>query len=330
MQQHDHSAAAMLRIVGLHTLQRLLRDAPKRPEMQPADKATLRCWLQPLLPAKAQNLPCAPGGINIEDPHDGGLRAPAPSSPWDDSRSRSTTSSHAAPQWDGEEPGSFGRPGGVSVLRERAAVMLLHTLAKLHQVKRGWNTMVEADEMRALLDALLSRLSTMTKSLDAQVCPPLERVCKCTLVQADAYCVPWLPLFGLGELCRLRLHGNDPVQAISNTLYAMAVLDRPDGRLIAGLTLAIERGDAALDAQQTANCLWALARLDADMPETMALLLQRLTTEHGGMLNAQDIANSMWALAKSQCLPQGALQVRQLCCSTPLGNGCGSGTVHSP
>lgn len=111
---------------------------------------------------------------------------------------------------------------------------------------------------------------------------------------------------------RAVLHRCGPLQSISNTLYAMAVLDRPDGQLIAGLTLAIERGQAGLDAQQTANCLWALAKLDAGMPETMLLLLQRLTTDHIGILNAQDVSNSAWALAKAQCLPRSALQVRLL------------------
>jgi hypothetical protein len=95
----------------------------------------------------------------------------------------------------------------------------------------------------------------------------------------------------------------DAVQAISNSLYALAKLSRQHGRFIAGATLAIERRDYILSAQQCSNVLWALVKLDAAMPETFEVLIDTLVNEHIGVLNSQDISNTLWALARADCMP---------------------------
>jgi D-alanyl-D-alanine carboxypeptidase len=100
------------------------------------------------------------------------------------------------------------------------------------------------------------------------------------------------------------------VQAISNTAYACAVLKRQHGGLLAGLTLAVERGTPLLSPQQLANTAWALAKLDVQMPETLEAIVQQLAEHHIGIMNAQDIANVVWALARLDCVPKAHLQAR--------------------
>jgi hypothetical protein len=94
------------------------------------------------------------------------------------------------------------------------------------------------------------------------------------------------------------------LQAISNSLYALALMSRQHEKFIAGATLAIEQKRYILSAQQCSNTLWALVKLDAAMPETFEVLIDTLVNEHIGVLNSQDITNSLWALARADCLPR--------------------------
>jgi hypothetical protein len=96
------------------------------------------------------------------------------------------------------------------------------------------------------------------------------------------------------------------LQAISNALYALALLQCRTGPLIAGLTIAVDSTAPHMDAQQLSNVLWALARLDVALPDTLLLAIRELSSRQ---TNSQDISNSIWALAHLDCTPQKQLQV---------------------
>lgn len=99
------------------------------------------------------------------------------------------------------------------------------------------------------------------------------------------------------------------LQGISNAAYACAVLGRQHGALLAGLSLAVERQRPLLSPQQLVNTAWAIAKLEAHLPETMASILNQLTHHHIGSVNAQDTANMLWALARLDCVPRQDLLV---------------------
>jgi hypothetical protein len=96
------------------------------------------------------------------------------------------------------------------------------------------------------------------------------------------------------------------VQAVSNSLYALALLQCREAPLIAGLTVAVESSAPSMDAQQLANVLWALAKLDVALPDTLLVALRELSNRQ---TNSQDIANSIWALAHLDCVRKETLQV---------------------
>lgn len=101
---------------------------------------------------------------------------------------------------------------------------------------------------------------------------------------------------------------------MANTLYAIAKLGSTDGRLIAGLTVAADRLASHMDAQHLANSLWALAALDAALPDTLATLLVHLSQRQ---TNALDISSTVWALARLHCPPSADLQAHlpsSACC----------------
>lgn len=97
------------------------------------------------------------------------------------------------------------------------------------------------------------------------------------------------------------------VQAVSNSLYALALLQCRTGPLIAGLTVAVDSTALHMDAQQCSNVLWALAKLDVALPDTLLTVTRELATRQS---NAQDIANSIWALGHLDCTPNKHMQVR--------------------
>ena len=103
---------------------------------------------------------------------------------------------------------------------------------------------------------------------------------------------------------------NADVQAIGNAAWACAVFRKQHGGLVAGLSLAIERGQPLLSPQQLVNTAWALAKLDVASPETLQAICKQLVQHHVGYTNAQDIANLLWALARLDCVPQHELVVR--------------------
>lgn len=97
------------------------------------------------------------------------------------------------------------------------------------------------------------------------------------------------------------------VQGVANTLYAVAKLGSTDGRLITGLTLAVDRLAPHMDAQHLSNTLWALAALDVALPDTLAAVLAQLSERQS---NAMDISAAIWALARLHCAPTADLQAR--------------------
>jgi hypothetical protein len=137
MLEHRYDASVMLRAVGVHTLQKAVHSS-RRP-MQPAPEhiTTVSRWLSALLehePVPASNAePAAPTASDAT--------SLAPSS---------------AP--------------AVAQLRERGAVLLLYSLAKLRQA-RDWRPLLEDESVRAVLALLLQRLHHLVPSLDAQVRP---------------------------------------------------------------------------------------------------------------------------------------------------------------
>lgn len=102
------------------------------------------------------------------------------------------------------------------------------------------------------------------------------------------------------------------VQGISNSLYALALLQSRTGPLIAGLTVAVDNTTPHMDTQHLATVLWSLARLDVALPDTLLTVTRELSIRQ---TNAQDIANSIWALAHLDCTPKQHLQV---CISTGI------------
>lgn len=96
------------------------------------------------------------------------------------------------------------------------------------------------------------------------------------------------------------------VQAVSNSLYALALLKCRSGPLIAGLTVAVDATAPHMTAQQLSNVLWALARLDVALPDTLLAAARELATRQS---NSQDIANAVWALGHLDCTPQQHIQV---------------------
>jgi hypothetical protein len=66
-------------------------------------------------------------------------------------------------------PRHFGGRTGIGVLRERGAVLLLYSLAKLYQAGQGWETAVTHPDVQGVIEALLDHISGMTLQLDAQV-----------------------------------------------------------------------------------------------------------------------------------------------------------------
>jgi hypothetical protein len=48
-------------------------------------------------------------------------------------------------------------------------VLLLYALAKLAQTRRGWETLVQHEDLQNLISVLLDQMADMTSQLDAQV-----------------------------------------------------------------------------------------------------------------------------------------------------------------
>lgn len=97
------------------------------------------------------------------------------------------------------------------------------------------------------------------------------------------------------------------MQGVSNSLYALALLQCRADRLIASLTVAADGAAAQMDAQQLSNTLWALARLDVALPDTLLTLTRELADRQA---NSQDMGNAIWALAHLNCTSAEQLQVQ--------------------
>ena len=62
-----------------------------------------------------------------------------------------------------------------------------------------------------------------------------------------------------------------------------------------------------MDAQQLSNTLWALARLEVALPDTVLTLARELADRQA---NSQDMGNAVWALAHLNCTSAEQLQVQ--------------------
>lgn len=128
------------------------------------------------------------------------------------------------------------------------------------------------------------------------------------------------------DICRSCSSSFDP-QAVSNVLYALAVLDRYDGVIV---EQAIQVGYTKMDefnAQNLANTIWALGRLQCQ-PATKFLArfykncLVKLKT-----FNSQDLANLFWGVGKLELKPKivkklllGSIQLLPSCSTQHLAN----------
>ena len=198
MQQNSGAAGPMLRVVGVHTLQKSLR-VPKRPLMQSGDAATVRAWLQPFIPpstaraapASADNGRTGPDSApGTRKRHDYGDADAEAELAWASERAeRSVEWAHDQAGATAVSPPAVEQPAAdVTVLRERGAVLLLYSLAKLSQVKRGWDALAQHAEVQRLLAVLLDHIATMTLKLDAQVCVIADAILqRQTLLVHDAH-----------------------------------------------------------------------------------------------------------------------------------------------
>jgi hypothetical protein len=144
MLENRFDASTMTRAVGVHTLQKAINTTQQRHHMQPTpeDLSVVSHWLRPLL-------------------------EPEPKVPGKATESKPAEHSHAslpvaeAPQ----------REEAVCHLRERGAVLLLFSLAKLKQA-RGWRELLEDATVANILQLLLERMQQLTSSMDPQVRRP--------------------------------------------------------------------------------------------------------------------------------------------------------------
>ena len=91
------------------------------------------------------------------------------------------------------------------------------------------------------------------------------------------------------------------MQGIANAMYACAALQQHHDALIAELVVAVEQAHPLLSARQLSNVAWALAKLQAGVPQTLQAIVHQLVTHHAAVINAQDVANTLWALARLDC-----------------------------
>jgi hypothetical protein len=100
---------------------------------------------------------------------------------------------------------------------------------------------------------------------------------------------------------------DDHLQATSNSLYAIALLGVHHGKLITGLSLAVERDVKRMEPQHLANSLWALGKLNIALRDTSMVVLEEMC---GRQMKALDITHSIWALARLGCFEAFELEVR--------------------
>lgn len=144
MLQHRFDAGTMSRAVGVHTLQKALHSNARKFGAPSADDlATVSRWLSPLLEPEAA---VASTASLASKARFSGVKAP-----------RGATS--AQPQ---------SADAAVCQLRDRGAVLLLYSLAKLRQA-RGWMPLLEDETVKGILQLLLQRMEQLTPVLDAQV-----------------------------------------------------------------------------------------------------------------------------------------------------------------
>lgn len=138
MLENRFEASTMTRAVGLHTLQKAVHSSRNKAKANPDDIATVSRWLSPLLEP---------------EPRMGGTAKPKSSS----EKSQALASAQIS-------------EASVCQLRERGAVLLLYSLAKLNQAK-GWRPLLEDECVKSILQLLLQRMEQLACSLDPQVLP---------------------------------------------------------------------------------------------------------------------------------------------------------------
>lgn len=131
----------MQRVVAVHALAKAVRRGGQQSHLRQRDADTLAAWLSTFLD------PSLPGAG-----HDRGQER-----------------SNCELQRDACSRGDRSGLSRVAVLRERAAVLLLYSLARLHKAGGAWSSFVQQPAVRRLTDELLDHVAGMTSDLDAQV-----------------------------------------------------------------------------------------------------------------------------------------------------------------
>lgn len=158
MRQHTSEASLKLRVVGLHTLQKLLHTARKRHAMQRSDAVAVAAWLQPL------GCGAHSGASGTSKAHSCKVQA-VPSTPKDwraQSAARPPVPSAASRAHEAHK-------AGVAHLQPRTRAMLLHSLARVAQAKQGWDKFVHSPAPSQLFHRVALQLGHETQQMDAQV-----------------------------------------------------------------------------------------------------------------------------------------------------------------
>lgn len=143
MLENRFDAGLMTRVVGVHTLQKAALGRRHRNYQVSNENIDLVCrWLSP-------------------------LQEPEPTKPATHANERMDQISE---QTLSKSAVARSRESAVLQLRQRGAVMLLYSLAKLQQV-RGWRPLIEKESIQSLIQLIVRRLAQLTTSLDAQVLP---------------------------------------------------------------------------------------------------------------------------------------------------------------